>query len=76
MKISEMGNIVILFMDDYNVIKHKVVFKSLPDINSLLSILNEVKMFLPNDLVISMIDVNEYIAILGDEEMDDIGVIN
>ena len=76
MKISTLGNIVILFINEDDEIVHKIIYEELPNISSLIHNFEEMK---DDDefgigesylkLVVAIISMKEYVSLYGDTEI-------
>ena len=75
MKISDFGDTVVLFINEYNEIEHKIVFNGAPNIATLKENFDELSEFLPDicidKLLVDIISMKKYIKNFGDEEIEE-----
>ena len=77
MKISDLGNVVVLFVDSNNdnEILHKIVYDSYPNVATLRENFDELYEFIEDnvnieELLIDILPIKDYILTYGDEEID------
>lgn len=76
MKISEMGNYVVLFVNPTNAkVEHTVVYEELPNVATLQENFNELdELDISCDkriLAVSIITIEKFISVFGDEELSE-----
>lgn len=74
MKISDLGNVVVLFVNN-NEILHKIVYDSYPNVATLRENFDELYEFIEDDvnaeeLLIDILPIKDYILTYGDEEIN------
>lgn len=82
MKISEMGNVVVLFVDPQSKeIIHRIVYESYPNIASLMDNFNELNTDEDfgigehyQSLIVDILPMDSYISEFGDEDLNEHGI--